>query len=81
MTTPSASTQGTPTPERPAPRDLTELAAKMPAPRDLACMLEQALGAIAGVLAPGQTCRLHVFDVASRSDAVVAVLRHALRST
>jgi TolB protein len=72
MITPSASTQGAPTPERPAPRDLAELAARMPMPRELARMLEEAPGAIARVLAPGQTCRLHVFDVPSRSDAVVA---------
>ena len=44
----------------------------MPTPRDLARMLEQAPGALGRVLAPGQKCRLHVFDVASLSDTVVA---------
>ena len=36
MTTPPASTQGASTPDRPEPRDLAELAAKMPTPRELA---------------------------------------------
>jgi hypothetical protein len=70
MTT--ASTQGAPTPDRPAPRDIAELAASMPTPRELARMLEQAPGALGRNLVPGQTCRLHVFDVASRSDTVLA---------
>jgi Tol biopolymer transport system component len=64
--------QGAPTPDRPAPRDIAELAASMPTPRELARMLEQAPGVLGRSLAPGQTCRLHVYDVASRSDAVVA---------
>jgi hypothetical protein len=72
MTAPSASTQGAPTPDRPAPHDLPEFAASMPTPRELARMLEQAPGVLGRGLAPGQKCRLHVFDVASRSDAVVA---------
>lgn len=72
MATPSASTEGAATPDRPVPLDLAEFAAKMPTPRELARMLEQAPGTLERVLAPGQKCRLHVFDVASRSDAVVA---------
>jgi Tol biopolymer transport system component len=53
--------------------DLRELADGKPlTPRDLARILEQNPGVLSRVLAPGQTCRLHVFDVASRSDATIA---------
>jgi TolB protein len=72
MTTPSTSAQGAPAPDGPAPLDLAELAARMPTPRELARVFEQASTAPGRVLAPGQTCRLHVFDTASRTDTVIA---------
>jgi len=73
MTTPSASEQVAPTPDRPALLDLRELANGGPlTPRDLARILKEHPGVLARVLKPGQRCRLHVFDVASRSDTTIA---------
>jgi TolB protein len=63
--TPSESTQA-------AGRDLAKVAGKRATPLEFFRMLEENPGALARVLAPGQTCRLHVFDVATRSDAIVA---------
>nr|WTB30669.1 hypothetical protein OG781_15240 [Streptomyces sp. NBC_00830] len=71
MTTPSAPAPGAHESTDPVPFDVADLAAKMPTPRE-ARMLEQAPSALGRVLVPGQKCRLHVFDVTTRSDEVVA---------
>ncbi|MEV8403807.1 GDSL-type esterase/lipase family protein [Streptomyces niveus] len=74
MTTSSPSPQDAPTPDRPPALDLTELAARAGGrtPREFTRLLERTPGALSRGLAPGQTCRLHVFEVASRSDVIVA---------
>ncbi|MFJ9031946.1 TolB family protein [Streptomyces sp. NPDC102274] len=78
MTTPSVPTGGNDEHSQPTPLDGADLAENVPSPGELAPPVGEDPSGLFRGLGEGQTCRLHVFDVAARSDSVIAEFDHTV---